>query len=176
MKSAFVIFDRDGTLIEHVHYLKDPNLIKFKSDLIPALIELKKFGFNFGLITNQSIIGMGMADFDTVNKINNVVIDFLQKNGIKIDFVLVCPHTAEDNCKCRKPNTLLGIKAQIEYGIEFTKSFVVGDQDSDMQFGKNLGCKVVQVRGNAGFSPIADKHSDTLYEAAMWIIQESEKE
>jgi histidinol-phosphate phosphatase family protein len=176
MKSAFVIFDRDGTLIEHVHYLTDPNLVKFKQDLIPALSKLQKIGFSFGIITNQSVIGRRMADFNTVNKINNKIIDFLKENGITIVFMLICPHTPVENCKCRKPKTSLGIRAQNEFGVDPTKSFVVGDQESDMEFGKNLGCTVVQVRGNAGFSPLADKHSDTLYEAAMWIIQESSKE
>jgi histidinol-phosphate phosphatase family protein len=176
MKSAFVIFDRDGTLVEHVHYLTDPNLVKFKQDLIPALSDLQTSGFRFGIITNQSVIGRKMADLKTVNKINHKIIDFLRENGITIVFTLICPHIPEDNCECRKPRIMLGTRAEIEFGVDLRKSFVIGDQESDMQFGKNLGCKVVQVRGNAGFSPLADKHSDTLHDAARWIIRESSKE
>ena len=62
MKTPFVIFDRDGTLIEHIHYLVDPNLVKFKKDIVPSLISLKNTGFKFGIITNQSVIGRGLAD------------------------------------------------------------------------------------------------------------------
>ena len=71
MKTPFVIFDRDGTLIEYVHYLVDPNLVKFKEDIIQSFISLQKNGFKFGVITNQSVIGRGLADYQTVNKINN---------------------------------------------------------------------------------------------------------
>jgi histidinol phosphatase-like enzyme len=46
MKTPFVIFDRDGTLIEHVHYLIDTNLVKFKEDIIPSLICLQKTALN----------------------------------------------------------------------------------------------------------------------------------
>jgi D-glycero-D-manno-heptose 1,7-bisphosphate phosphatase len=73
MKTPFVIFDRDGTFIEHVHYLAYPNLVKFKEGIIPSLISLQNNGFKFGIITNQSIIGRGLADYQTVNKINNKI-------------------------------------------------------------------------------------------------------
>ncbi len=44
-----------------------------------------------------------------------------------------------------------------------------------MEFGKKLGCKVVQLVGNSGFSPLADRHSASLTEVAEWIIQDSIK-
>ena len=82
MKTPFVIFDRDGTLIEHVHYLVDPNLVKFKEDIIPSLTSLQKNGFKFGIITNQSVIGRGLANHQTVNKINNKITIFIDSWGI----------------------------------------------------------------------------------------------
>ncbi len=176
MKKPYVIFDRDGTLIEHVHYLVDPNLVKFKKDIIPSLISLQKNGFKFGIITNQSVIGRGLADYKTVDIINNKIIEYLKLYQILITFFLICPHTPNDNCDCRKPKTLLGEKAKIDFSIDIKKSYYVGDQNLDMEFGKKLGCKVVQVVGNSGFSPLADKHSASLTEVATWIIQDTIKE
>jgi len=175
MKTPYVIFDRDGTLIEHVHYLVDPSLVKFKKDIIPSLTSLQKNGFKFGIITNQSVIGRGLADYQSVNKINNIIIDYLELHQILISFVLICPHTPNDNCDCRKPKTSLGEKAKKDFDINIEKSYYVGDQQSDMEFGRKLGCRVVQLMGKSEISPIADKHSASLTEAAHWIIQDSIK-
>ena len=101
MKTPFVIFDRDGTLIEYVHYLVDPNLVKFKEDIIQSFISLQKNGFKFGVITNQSVIGRGLADYQTVNKIDNKIIEYLELHEILITFILICPHGPNDNCDCR---------------------------------------------------------------------------
>ena len=175
MKTPFVIFDRDGTLIEYIPYLVDPNLVRFKEDIVPSLISLRNTGFKFGIITNQSVIGRGLADDRTVNKINKRITKYLELHQILITFVLTCPHTPSDNCDCRKPKTLLGEKAKSDFGVNIEKSYYVGDQESDMGFGKKLGCKVVQLVGNSGFSPLADKHSASLTEVAEWIIQDSIK-
>ena len=56
MKQAFVIFDRDGTLIEHVPHLVDPELVQIKEDLGKALLLLQSYDFKFGIISNQSVI------------------------------------------------------------------------------------------------------------------------
>lgn len=176
MKTPFVIFDRDGTLIEHIPHLTDLNLISFKHDLVPALSILKSGGFKFGIITNQSVIGRGMANNETVNAINSKIINYLSSHGITIVFTLICPHNPEDKCDCRKPKTQLGKIAEKHFGVALRKSYFIGDQESDMRFGKDLGCKVVQIKGNSGYSPIADNHSATLIHAAEWIIKDSSKE
>jgi histidinol phosphatase-like enzyme len=51
---------------------------------------------------------------------------------------------------------------------------MVGDQESDLIFGKNLGCRTVQVQGNAKKSPFADYYSATLEDAANWILNRKE--
>ena len=82
MSKAFVIFDRDGTVIDHVHHLRDPNSVKVKGDLVESLERLQAVGFRFGLITNQSIIGRGIATHEQVTRVNNVIFQQLSKEGI----------------------------------------------------------------------------------------------
>lgn len=175
MKTPFVIFDRDGTLIENIPYLTDHNLINFKHDLFPALNILKSNGFNFGVITNQSVIGRRIASRETVNLINSKISNYLSSHGIIILFTLICPHNLGDQCDCRKPKPKLGKIAE-KFGVDLEKSYFVGDQESDMQFGKKLGCRVVQLNPHLGNSLIADNHSATLTQAAEWIIQDSLEE
>jgi histidinol phosphatase-like enzyme len=51
---------------------------------------------------------------------------------------------------------------------------MIGDQESDLIFGKNLGCKTIQIQGNAKISPFADYYSVTLEDAAKWILTRKE--
>ena len=92
MLHPYVIFDRDGTLIEHVHHLIDPNLVIFKGGIIEALTKLQDHGFKFGIISNQSVVGRGLASMDTVNLVNQKIIDYLNSNDIKMQFVLAMSH------------------------------------------------------------------------------------
>lgn len=170
MRRPFVVFDRDGTLIDHVHHLADPELVIFKPDLINSLEKLTRGGLSIGIVTNQSVIGRGLATREQVNQVNDKVRDYLRKFDLKVDFILVCPHTPDDFCECRKPNIELGILAIKEFGLDPSSSYFVGDQESDILFGKRLGIKVVQVKGNANPSPLADYYTDNLNLAAEWIL------
>jgi len=171
---AFVLFDRDGTLIEHVHHLTDPDLVEFKPDLQTSLQALAKEGYRFGIITNQSVVGRGLATDADVKKINARILDFLMPFGIVFDFIYVCPHLPMTRCECRKPATSLGLKAVAEHQLDPSQSFMIGDQESDVLFGRNLGCSTIQIKGNAQKSSFADYYSDTLEIAAKWILTKKE--
>lgn len=172
MSRPFVVFDRDGTLINHVHHLIDPTLVTFKPDIIDSLEKLMKAGFSFGIVSNQSVIGRGLATEEQVNLVNDKVRDYLRMHDLALDFILVCPHTPNDFCECRKPNIELGTLAIKEFGLDPSSSYVVGDQESDIVFGKRLGIKTVQVKGNAIPSPLADYYTDNLNLAAEWILDD----
>ena len=103
MKQAFVIFDRDGTLINLVHHLVHPELVQPKNDLGPALQLLQNNDFKFGIISNQSVIGRGLATNLEIESVNSKIMEFLKPLGIVIDFVYFCPHLPDDGCSCRKP-------------------------------------------------------------------------
>jgi histidinol-phosphate phosphatase family protein len=170
VNQAFVLFDRDGTLIEHKHHLVNPDLVEFKQDLFESLHLLKQAGFKFGMISNQSVIARGLATSSDVEIINSKISDFLQPLGIKFDFIYYCPHLPITGCKCRKPDIGLGLKAISEHQLDPAQSYMVGDQESDVLFGKKLGCTTVQLQGNAEKSVYADYHSETLVSAAKWIL------
>ncbi len=176
LNRAFVLFDRDGTLIEHVHHLIDPYLVQFKSDLQSSLQLLKQSGYRFGIISNQSVIGRGLASTSDIDRVNRKIIDYLNQFGISIDFVYFCPHHPDDLCECRKPALSLGLRAITEHYLDPSRSFMIGDQESDMLFGKNLGCTTIQVSGNANKSPLADYYSVNLDDAAKWIQRKKYQE
>ena len=49
------------------------------------------------------------------------------------------------DCDCRKPKPGMLIKAAKEFNIDLTKSWMVGDSDSDIMAGKNAGCSTVLI-------------------------------
>jgi histidinol-phosphate phosphatase family protein len=172
LSKSFVIFDRDGTLIEHVHHLVNPKLVIMKSDIISSLSTLREAGFKFGLITNQSVISRGLISQKEVEAINELILKELAIEGIYFEFAYICPHLPRDGCFCRKPKTGLGDKAIVEHQMNPRASYVIGDQESDMIFGKALGCSVIQVKGSAENSVYADFHADSLAGAANWILED----
>lgn len=174
MSKAFVIFDRDGTLIEHVHHLVDPKMVYIKDDVISSLKMLREVGFKFGIITNQSVISRGLCSQKDVEAINEIILKELSVEGINFEFVYICPHDPRDGCLCRKPKTGLGEKAIVEHQLNPKESYVIGDQESDMIFGMSLGCSVIQVKGTAEKSVYADYFAVSLSGAVNWIIEEKQ--
>ena len=172
---AYVIFDRDGTLIDHVHHLVNLQLVNLKTDLGPALQTLTLAGFKLGVITNQSVIGRRLGASDEVVRINELIEQHLKSFDVAFDFIYICPHLPEDECNCRKPQIALGLRAVLEFQLNPEHSFMVGDTESDMIFGRNLGCKTIQLKGGAEKSAFADYYSDTLDSAARWILTEIDR-
>lgn len=169
--NKFVIFDRDGTLIEHIHYLDNPNLLELRDELIPALKILKQSAFKFGIISNQSIIGRGISTVEKVESVNLRLAQILSKENIFFDFAYICPHAPIEKCRCRKPKTKLAIDAILKYEIDINRSFMVGDSASDIQFGINVGLKSVYLGLNDDSIP-ANFSTTSLLSAAKWIINQ----
>jgi D,D-heptose 1,7-bisphosphate phosphatase len=175
MSNPFVIFDRDGTLIKHIHYLSDPDGVELSTNLILGLELLKERGFKFGIISNQSIINRGLATMAQVDSVNSKVIELLKRAGLKIEFTYYCPHVPEESCSCRKPEPELGLVAIDNYQIDKSRSFMVGDQLSDVTFGHAIGFKAIQVGKTLKKIKAADFVTDDILSAAHWIISNLDK-
>lgn len=170
--NKYVIFDRDGTLIEHIHYLKDPNLVKLKPGTAAGLQLLLINNYKFGIITNQSIINRKLASEQEVIDTNNKVRDICSDFKVHFDFIKYCPHTPEEMCKCRKPRIELGKKAILDFNIDVEKSFYVGDQETDVEFAQGLSLNPILINKDKS-SEITGKNlkfSD-IFEAALYITK-----
>jgi histidinol-phosphate phosphatase family protein len=172
LSKPFIILDRDGTVIEHIHYLSNPESVRFKPDLIQSLTLLSLEGFAFGIVSNQSIIGRGLASQKQVVDINSYITGFLNQHEVDISFFYVCPHIPEDYCKCRKPEIELGLRAISDFKLNPSLSYMIGDQESDILFGNNLGCTSIQISGNAKESQYAEYYAHSLSDAANWILKQ----
>ena len=78
VKYKYILLDRDGTLIKHVPYLNDPNLVEILPNTIEGLKYLSTLGFRFGIISNQSGIAQGKISEYAVLAINKKILDIFE--------------------------------------------------------------------------------------------------
>jgi len=105
---------------------------------------------------------MNVNDLEIVH---NKMLDKLNSIWGKIDKIYFCPHLKEDNCRCRKPNPGLAYMAKNDFpDIDFKKSLMIGDSESDIGFGKNAGMKTVLVNNSIDKQTKADYSVNDFYE------------
>ena len=153
-----VILDRDGVINQDsVHYIKNPNEWIPIPDSLESIARLNQYGFSVIIATNQSGIGRGLFDIETMNAINKKMLDLLGQVGGHIDAIFYCPHTEDANCKCRKPKSGLLIKAANDFCIELKSSWMIGDNDSDITSGLNVGCKTRKITNLESLPNLVDE-------------------
>ncbi len=151
-----VFIDRDDTIAKDVPYCSDPDLFNLFEGVPEAVKKLNDAGYLVIVITNQSGIGRGYFDEETLGRIHGKLKAKVAEAGGHIDDIFYCPHTPDDHCSCRKPEIGMGIAAVMKHGIDPSRSFMIGDHDKDMEFGRRLGCKGIKVSESFTFSDAVD--------------------
>lgn len=188
MKQA-VFLDRDGTLHEDVHFLRDPEDLRLFESAGPALRLLRERGFLLVVVTNQSGIARGYLDEDRLAAIHARLREQLAALGVTIDAIYHCPHHPEDareerhrvDCACRKPRPGMFLQAARELAIDLERSYAIGDAARDVEAARAAGVTALFVRSgrckeplwSPGEEPAAS--CEDLLEAARWIVQEEER-
>ncbi len=170
-KLPIIFLDRDGTIIVDKVYLNDPNEVEFIDGVIEGLKKLYLYGFKLVIVTNQSGISRGLVQLENLNLIHKKMVNVLKSFGIEIYRIYYCPHLPSDNCSCRKPK--IGLVEELLDKIDVNNSFVIGDKDTDVLFGKNLGVKTVLIQQNRELqlSCKPDFISADFISAVNWILK-----
>ncbi|HII82803.1 MAG: HAD family hydrolase [Candidatus Thermoplasmatota archaeon] len=147
-KRRAIFVDRDGTLNYDKGYTHKLSDLKIYDDIIPLLMDYYEKNFLIIVITNQSGIGRGYYTVDEMESFNREIAKELIFKGIKIEDFFYCPHTPDQGCRCRKPETGLIEEAAIKYDIDISNSVVIGDRESvDGEMARKLGMKFIKVHG-----------------------------
>lgn len=146
----FVAIDRDGTLIEDVHYLQKPEQIKIIPGAIEAIKKLNEIGCGIVVVSNQSGIGRGYFTLEDVLKVHHHLIRLLEEQNAFLNGIYFCPHAPEDNCACRKPKDGLIRTAASDWKFSPEHCVVIGDKLCDMELGRGVGAKTIMVRTGYG--------------------------
>lgn len=142
MNKAFFL-DRDGVVNYDVRYCHEPEKIELKPGFVEGLKELHKAGFLAVVVTNQGGVALGMYEAEAVHACHARIQELLAPHGEKIDGFYFCPHhqKVQKECSCRKPRPGMLFKAARDLDIDIRASYMIGDRISDLDAGRNAGCR-----------------------------------
>ena len=172
------ILDRDGVInYDSDFYIKSPAEWQPIPGSIDAIARLNQNGFRVAVATNQSGIGRGLFDMATLNAINDKMMEMVFRHGGRIDALFFCPHTAVEECNCRKPRTGMFEEIAARFHTDLKGLPVVGDSLKDLQAAEAVGAQPILVLTGKGEHTRAEGGLprrtlvfDDLAEAARHII------
>ena len=143
MKNKAFFLDRDGVVNFDVRYCHEPEKIELKPGFTEGLKLLHEAGFLAVVIANQGGVVLGMYESDAVEACHRRIQELLAPSGEKIDGFYYCPHhqNVQKDCSCRKPKPGLFFRAALDLDIDIGNSCMIGDRMSDLEAGKNAGCR-----------------------------------
>jgi D-glycero-D-manno-heptose 1,7-bisphosphate phosphatase len=152
-----VILDRDGVINQDsANFIKNTNEWIALPGSLDAIALLNQSGFRVALATNQSGVGRGLYDMATLNAIHDKMHKALAQVGGRIDALFYCPHTADDNCSCRKPKTGMIEDIARRFSVDLGEVYAVGDSLRDLVAFAEAGCKPILVRSGKGEETLAN--------------------
>jgi len=168
-----VFLDRDGVINEvltnRVKFVNKPKDFYFLPGVPEAIKKLNDYFDYIFVVTNQGGVGLGFMKEAQLIKIHEHMVNELKKSSAIIHDVAYCPHKPKEGCECRKPGSKMILDLAKKYDIDLSKSYMVGDTDTDIQAGKKAGTKTVFLGKS---DPIADSVFPDLITATDWIIED----
>lgn len=142
-----VFLDRDGVVVQDVHFLRQPHQLRLLPGVVEALRKLQS-RFYIVVVTNQSGIARGFIDEKKLVDIHTELVQRLSDEGATVDGLYYCPHlpgapvlTYDVTCECRKPKPGMLLQAARDWNIDLTHSFLVGDMPRDVKAAAAAGVK-----------------------------------
>lgn len=146
--AGILFLDRDGVIVEEVDYLHRVDDVKLIEGAEQIISEVASRGFRVAMVTNQAGIGRGYYGWQEFSDVNNYILDYLEQRGARVDCVVAAPHHPDGrqqyrhhNHKMRKPNTGMLESACRLLNGDILRSFIVGDNITDIMAGKNFGLR-----------------------------------
>lgn len=154
-----LFLDRDGVLNHQKEgsYIFTWDEFVFYDGVLKAMqLFASQFKYIF-IVTNQRGVGKGLMTEKELQQIHHNMQISIELAGGRIDGIYYCP---ELESPCRKPEPGMALQAQKDFpAIDFSKSIMVGNSMSDMEFGRNIGATTVFI---ASTNPSVDKHDHRI--------------
>lgn len=142
-----VFLDRDGVLIEDGGYPHLEQHLVVIPGAPEAVRRLNALGYLVVIVTNQSGVARGLFTEDQMHRFNDLLVRHLAARGARIGAVYACPFHAEARDERyrhpdhpdRKPNPGMILRAAADYDIDLSRSFMIGDRQSDLEAARRAG-------------------------------------
>ncbi len=167
-----LFLDRDGVINKRIYggYVQHWETFEFLPGVPESLAVFSRIFGRIIVITNQQGIAKGIMNKEQLQSVHRKMLAEVEKAGGKIDAVFHCPDMASKPENCRKPSAFMALKAKKRFpAIDFSKSIMVGDAESDMAFGKNVGMFTVLVGNETVLSEIVDFKTRDLPSLAAYF-------
>jgi D-glycero-D-manno-heptose 1,7-bisphosphate phosphatase len=180
-KSDRTLFlDRDGVVNQRLidNYVKNWDEFEFMTGVLEAIPLLNAVFNRIIMVTNQQGIGKKIMTKKDLELIHLKMMRDIRDNGGNIDGIYFCPQTADEQDNCRKPGSKMAFRAKKDFSdIEFCNSFMVGDQASDIVFGKKLEMNCVWIPEDPEtIWPIKDIKPDFIFKDLLSFALEIYKD
>ena len=166
-KGWTLFLDRDGV----INTERPNDYVKTKEEFIwehkskEAIALLTPYFDRILIITNQRGVGIGLMQEEDLQEIHRMMVEEIAAVGGRIDKIYYCTDTYR-NSENRKPNRGMGLQAQEEFPeIDFTKTVMVGNSLSDMEFGRNLGTHTVFIDEKKKYNGVKNNWMDEIYDS-----------
>lgn len=158
-KQKAFFMDRDGTINIYKGFINDASQLELIPGIADVIKKMNESGYLVIVVTNQPVIARGECTIEELERIHQKLETLLGAEGAYIDDLFYCPHHPDKgfdgevieykiDCDCRKPKPGLIYRAAQKYNIDLSQSYMVGDDDRDMEAGKKAGCKLIRVETN----------------------------
>jgi len=146
-----LFLDRDGVLNRHLpgDYVRHWGMWEWIPGAREAIATLSKQYHRLIIVSNQQGVGKGLMSQADLDDVHAHMLHDIEASGGRIDNVYTCTDLQDSGSHNRKPAIGLALQAQKDFpDIDLTRSVMVGDSLSDMQFARNAGMRAVYLTKN----------------------------
>lgn len=170
-----LFLDRDGVINERIMggYVMSTDEFHFLPRVPEAIAHFNQFFGRVVVVTNQQCIGKKLTTERNISNLHAYMLEELRNAKAQLDAIYVAGELKADPDNTRKPKPAMAHKAQAQFPeIDFMKAVMVGDTDSDIHFGTNLGMYTVRIKTEEPIGVEADLTVKSLYEFAELLKNE----
>jgi D-glycero-D-manno-heptose 1,7-bisphosphate phosphatase len=173
-KAAFL--DRDGVINQNAPnggYTTCWEDFHFLPGVAEAIALLNRANYLVIVVTNQRGVAKGLLTIATLEEIHNKMTAQLAAAGARIDAIYYCPHGSDQPCACRKPAPGMLLDAAKAHHIDLPNSWMIGDSVSDIEAGRQAGCKTILISSTPESSEptiAADLPAYSLHDAVNKLL------
>lgn len=167
-----LFLDRDGVINHQIanDYVKTLSEFKFIDGVLEALPYFAKVFGRIVIVTNQQGINRGIMSEEQLHILHDYMLDCIKTAGGRIDKIYFAPQLATESGYYRKPGIGMGLHAKKDFPeIDFEKSLMIGDSETDVEFGMKLGMKTVMLKKGRNLTSKANYIFENLHEVYLAI-------
>ena len=168
-----LFLDRDGVINheKHLDYINTWDEFVFYDGVKEALRIFATRFKHIVVVTNQKGIGKGITQLRQLEIIHQNMLTEIKNAGGRIDKIYFCPDL-DENSPNRKPNPGMAFQAKQDFPeVDFTRSIIVGNTLSDMQFGRNIGAATIFLPTTRPEVEHTDERIDAVYPSLLLFAQ-----